>query len=258
MLLLDAMEDAPVLYAVLTAAEHLHHSDLRKHLTKLRRSLKRRWPDVRWAVIREYQRRGALHVNLMVKGVPKEDRDDFHAAWTSLWCSRVDAQEVAQYTGVIGDEIALTKYITLHFMKESQAPGIGWKGHRYSATLDYLVRPASVMREEARGSLRRKRLRFRLAAERTDELHRRLASAIDLEDHVTAGNVYRELIAGTDPSPDELATALAETEATTWELRHHEPDTWLPRNRRRGAQRELGGGGAGHPTNHPHDLPAAA
>ena len=42
-------------------------------------------------------------------------------------------------------------------MKPSQAPPIGWRGHRYSATRDYLVRPASVMREEARRSLRIKR-----------------------------------------------------------------------------------------------------
>jgi len=59
---------------------------------------------------------------------------------------------------VIADELGVVKYVTLHFMKASQAPAIGWKGHRYSAMRDYLVRPAAVMREEARASLREKRL----------------------------------------------------------------------------------------------------
>jgi hypothetical protein len=50
------------------------------------------------------------------------------------------------------------RYVSQHFMKASQAPPIGWRGHRYSATRDYLVRPAAVMRQEARASLRLKRL----------------------------------------------------------------------------------------------------
>jgi hypothetical protein len=50
------------------------------------------------------------------------------------------------------------KYLSLHFLKATQAPSIGWRGHRYSAMRDYLVRPAAVMREEAKRSLRIKRL----------------------------------------------------------------------------------------------------
>jgi hypothetical protein len=47
--------------------------------------------------------------------------------------------------------------VTLHFIKKAQAPGIGWRGQRFSCTRDYLIRPASVMRIEARESLRLKR-----------------------------------------------------------------------------------------------------
>jgi hypothetical protein len=54
-------------------------------------------------------------------------------------------------------------------MKQSQAPVIGWKGHRYSSTRDYLVRPASKMREEARRSLRTKRLLWK-AIGRAEEI----------------------------------------------------------------------------------------
>jgi hypothetical protein len=49
------------------------------------------------------------------------------------------------------------KYVTgtlAHGLKQEQAPPIGWKGHRTSQSRGYLVRPASVMRLEARESLR--------------------------------------------------------------------------------------------------------
>jgi hypothetical protein len=161
MLILDAMEDAPSLYIVLTARELLTRSQCRDHLRQLRKKLKKRWPRVRWAVLVEFQKRGALHLNLIVKGVPVHEVDDLHEQTMELWCSRVDAEPEAQYVGVIGDELGVVKYVTLHFMKQSQAPVIGWRGHRYSSTLDYLVRPASVMRQEARESLRSKRLLYR-------------------------------------------------------------------------------------------------
>src|SRR4051794_17036754 len=59
MLLLDAMEDAPCVYVVPTARELLNRSECRAHLRQLRRSLQKRWPHVRWAVLVEFQRRGA-------------------------------------------------------------------------------------------------------------------------------------------------------------------------------------------------------
>jgi hypothetical protein len=157
MLVLDAMEDAPTLYVVLTAREHLTRRDTYAHLKELRRRLRMRWSSARWAVLVEFQKRGALHLNLVVKGVPVDDVDELKAAVFGLWCTRVDAEPEAQYVGAIADELGVVKYVTLHFMKQAQAPVIGWRGHRYSATRDYLVRPASVMREEARASLRKKR-----------------------------------------------------------------------------------------------------
>jgi len=158
MLLLDALEYAPTLYVVLTAREHLTRADTYGHLRQLRRALRKVWPTVTWAVLVEFQKRGALHLNLMVKGVGVEDVEAFRACTVGVWCSRVDAEPQSQYVGVIADELGVVKYVTLHFMKASQAPAIGWKGHRYSAMRDYLVRPAAVMREEARASLREKRL----------------------------------------------------------------------------------------------------
>ncbi len=161
MLLLDALEDAPTLYVVLTARELLEKPACRAHLRQLRRALHERWPDVRWAVLAEFQKRGALHLNLLVKGVPADDLEAFHARIVELWCRRVDALPAGQWSDVMSDKVGVVQYVTLHFMKPAQAPPIGWRGHRYSSSRDYLVRPASVMREEARQSLRLKRLLHR-------------------------------------------------------------------------------------------------
>jgi hypothetical protein len=161
MLLLDAMEDAPSLYVVLTARELLDRGECRDHLRQLRKALRRRWPDIRWAVLVEFQRRGALHLNLLVKGVPVEDAETLREAVCGVWCSRVDAEPWAQFAGAVNDGAGLVRYIALHFLKPAQAPPKGWRGHRYSAMRDYLVRPAKVMREEARQSLKLKRLIWR-------------------------------------------------------------------------------------------------
>jgi hypothetical protein len=48
-----------------------------------------------------------------------------------------------------------------HGLKAEQAPPLGWRGHRTSQTRGYLVRPASVMRQEARRALKVKRLIYR-------------------------------------------------------------------------------------------------
>lgn len=158
MLLLDACEDAPALYVVLTARELLDRRDCHRHLQQLRAAARKRWPSIRWAVLVEFQRRGALHLNLLVKGVPVEDADALHALLSSRWCARVDAAPRAQFVGEVSDGAGLVRYIALHFLKPGQSPPLGWRGHRYSSSRDYLVRPAAVMREEARAALRLKRL----------------------------------------------------------------------------------------------------
>lgn len=157
-LLLDAVEDAPQLYAVLTAREHLTRDQTHGHLRQLRRTTRRVWPAIRWAVLVEFQRRGALHLNLLVKGVPAEDADELREHLAARWCARVDATINAQYVGPVTEGAGLVRYISLHFLKPEQAAPIGWRGHRVSYSRDYLVRPAAVMREEARRSLRLKRL----------------------------------------------------------------------------------------------------
>jgi len=160
MLWLDAVEYAPSLWVVLTAREHLTRADCHGHLRQLRKATRKRWPEIEWFVQVEFQRRGALHLNLLVKGVPVDDGDELLELLSERWCARVDAEPVGQCIRRIADAGGLARYLqkTLsHGLKREQAPPIGWRGHRTSQTRGYLVRPASVMREEARTSLRAKR-----------------------------------------------------------------------------------------------------
>ena len=164
MLTLDAMEYAPTIWVVLTAREHLTRKDTYGHLRNLRKAARKRWPSIEWFVEVEFQQRGALHLNLIVKGVPVADRVQLELVLSDLWCSRVDAEPVGQWSGVIEDGVGVVRYISkmlAHGLKAEQAPPIGWKGHRTSQTRGYLVRPASVMRQEARRAIRLKRLIYK-------------------------------------------------------------------------------------------------
>jgi hypothetical protein len=171
MLKLDATENAPTIWTVLTAREHLTRAELNEHLRIIRRRLKRSWPDHEWFVQVEFQKRGALHANLLVKGVPEDQSDLWHSDITALWCERVDAEPVGQWTQPVNDGLGALLYISkilAHGLKAEQAPPIGWKGHRTSQTRGYLVRPASVMRLEARASLRIRNTTRRVQADLPD------------------------------------------------------------------------------------------
>jgi len=162
MLRLDALEWAPTLWTVLTAREHLTRPETYRHLEHLRRALRRRFSDAQWSVQVEFQKRGALHLNLLHKGVG--DLEDVHELLSGVWCSRVDALPVGQATRELHDAAGVVGYLgkeLAHGLKREQAPPLGWKGHRTSHTRGYLVRPTPVMREEARASLRTKRALWR-------------------------------------------------------------------------------------------------
>lgn len=160
MLRLDAAEWAPTLWTILTAREHLTRPETYRHLEQLRRALRRELPAAEWMVQVEFQKRGALHLNLLHKGVETATLRDVHELLSRLWCLRVDAEPQGQATRELHDAEGCIGYLgkeLSHGLKREQAPPIGWRGHRTSQTRGYLVRPASVMREEARAALRRKR-----------------------------------------------------------------------------------------------------
>ncbi len=179
MLTLDAMEHAPTIWAVLTAREHLTRKDTYGHLRQLRRAARKRWPAIEWFVQVEFQRRGALHLNLLIKGVPATEVQELYGLVTDRWCARVDAiaapfermQDGGQWAGVMDDAGGVVRYLSKmlsHGLKAEQAPPLGWKGHRTSQTRGYLVRPASVMRLEARRALQEKRELWKLLQESPD------------------------------------------------------------------------------------------
>jgi hypothetical protein len=164
MLSLDALEHAPTIWCVLTAREHLTRADTYRHLEKLRKAARKRWPRIEWFVQVEFQRRGALHLNLLIKGVSVEHEDELRDVLVSRWCARVDAEPVGQWVEPVQDAGGVVRYLSkmlAHGLKAEQAPPIGWKGHRTSHTRGYLVRPTWKMRTEARASLAMKRAIWR-------------------------------------------------------------------------------------------------
>jgi hypothetical protein len=165
MLILDALEHTPTSWSVLTAREHLSRPQFNEHLRVIRRALRRSYPEWEYFVAVEFQHRGGptdgLHGNLIHKGVPPPRFAGFHAELVRRWCDRVDAEPVGQWGRPARDGVAVMKYVTktlAHGLKAEQAPPIGWKGHRTSQSRGYLVRPAALMRLEARESLQRRSL----------------------------------------------------------------------------------------------------
>lgn len=171
MLYLDALEHAPQLLLTLTAREHLVRADTYAALKEIRRRAKKRWPGVEWFVQVEFQKRGALHLHLLVKGVPTWDAWALKLLACEVWCDRFDALEQGQDCKPINAAQAVVRYLQkelAHGLKQEQAPPIGWRGHRTSQTRGYLVRPASVMRQEAKAALRRKRAMHRVLTDLPD------------------------------------------------------------------------------------------
>jgi hypothetical protein len=108
---------------------------------------------------------------LLIKGVPATDLEELSHLLTERWCARVDALARGQWFDLIEDAGGAVRYLSkmlAHGLKAEQAPPLGWKGHRTSQTLGYLVRPASVMRLEARRALQEKRELWKLLQECPD------------------------------------------------------------------------------------------
>jgi hypothetical protein len=116
-------------------------------------------------------------LNLLVKGVDVDELDELRDVLVARWCDRVDAAPSAQWVGAVNEGPGLVRYIALHFLKVDQSPPLGWRGHRTSYSRDYLVRPASIMREEAKSSLRLKRLLWRGVPAELAELELELRAA---------------------------------------------------------------------------------
>ncbi len=160
MLVLDAVEDAPSVWCVLTAREHLTRAQLSEHLRMVAQRLRREGWSMEWFVEVEFQKRGALHANLLVKGIAPGSERAWWARVVQLWCARVDAEPVGQWLGAVGAAEAVAKYLGKvlgHGLKSEQAPPIGWRGHRTSHTRGYFTAGTPAARARARQSLAYKR-----------------------------------------------------------------------------------------------------
>jgi len=153
MWMLSAVELPPTILMVLTSRAFMTRPETYRHVELVLRVCRKRWPGIEWGIEVEFQRRGALHLNFLVFGVPLDELSVLREVVVERWCSRVDARPAGQYVEAISSSSeSVIQYLAMHFLKPEQAPPIGWKGHRTSCTRGFLVRPASVMRKEAKRS----------------------------------------------------------------------------------------------------------
>jgi hypothetical protein len=241
MLALDAGEMPPTIFAVLTAREFLRKDDgMHDTFRQLLKALRRRWP-VEWFARWEEQARGALHVNLLVKGVPVDEWQEFAAVLIERWCARVDAEPVGQYVEPIECGEAVVGYVSKkvsHTGKRNQEPS-GWRNkHRTSQTRGYFVRPASVMRQEAKHSLRLDALvwRGRSVEVAEHELREREAENWRLVHRAPGSQAVRTAPAASDATDLRLPRAERRREAVDeLQLRRDGGDRGATQERERGS-----------------------
>jgi hypothetical protein len=208
MLALDALEGhAPSVWCVLTTATATTDTArFYRSREKVWKAVKRRWPEAEYVAVVEFTtgygpRSGGKrrpHWNLLIKGVPAEALEELDALIRRVWCSREHAEPNAQFVGPVSEGGGLMRYLALHFLKESQAPPIGWHGHRTTKSHGYFTRPVAEVRADARRALRLKR-----------ELWRALQ---DVAAAIPEGVIRADLV------EDVALGRLEAAEALTWRL----------------------------------------
>lgn len=197
MLALSAEDHPAHLYVVLTTSEFVTRAELRRDLCKIRRALRRRWPSFEYFCAVEWQKRGALHVNLLVRGVPGPAARQMMSLLFDVWSARHRAVRAAQHVQEVRSSRAAACYIHKlgeYLAKDDQAAPPGWRGHRTSQTRGYFVRPAAELRQEAIVSLRWKRVRARHLAIGRDGCTAGWAAWLELEPRL--GDVWGRYQAG--------------------------------------------------------------
>lgn len=175
LLWLDATQGvAPMVWCVLgTGTDSLSPAlfyAARKHLVK---AVRRQWPKrlIEWCALVEFTTgysvqsggRRYPHWNVLWKGLGPDDLPELQAIIDRVWCGRPEfkATRKAQHVGTIHEAGGLTKYLALHFQKESQSPPRGWRGHRFLKSRGYLWLPTPEARYAAQQSLKLKRFEKR-------------------------------------------------------------------------------------------------
>jgi hypothetical protein len=164
----------------------------------------RRWPEAEYAALVEFTTgygpraggRRRPHWNVFVRGVPVDQAAELQAVAARVWCSRIDALAEQQRVTLVAEDRGgmrgLTRYVSLHFLKESQAPPKGWRGQRFRASRGYFVRSRAELRSEAQRALRVKRLIRRGVPAELAELELAAAELVEWElRHVTPATAER-------------------------------------------------------------------
>jgi hypothetical protein len=155
-LALGAQQHPPTVYMVLTARAHLSRAEVKHPLEMIRRWALREWPNCQWFVTVEMQKRYALHLNLLIRGVPAADAAAFERLAAREWCKRVDALPVGQHAEAIWDADGVQRYVgkfSSYVVKGDQQPRVGWTGHRTSQTRGYFPEGMAAMRARVREQL---------------------------------------------------------------------------------------------------------
>lgn len=103
------------------------------------------------------------HWNMFVKGVEGHEVEAGEVAIRAWLASMPSSKRVGQHAGHVTEFGGLMRYVTLHFLKESQRPPDGWKGQRVMFSTGrngvggYFNVPVWKVREQAKRSLRMKR-----------------------------------------------------------------------------------------------------
>jgi hypothetical protein len=157
MLMADALDgDRPTLIMILgTRTATLNMREFEAGRQAVVQKLRRRWPAFEYAYQVEFTtgygpHSGGLrrpHWNWFCKGVPAGCEEEARGLAVPEWCRLVDAEPHAQYVDRIDNAVGLTKYVTQHFMKASQAPPAGFTGQRFNCSKGYF---GSITRATAR------------------------------------------------------------------------------------------------------------
>jgi hypothetical protein len=205
LLALDAEQGtAPSVWAVLgTRSTSGKQADFYRAREHVMRAVKRRWPDVeywcKFEMTTGYGRRSGgrrrPHWNLFLKNVPIEDVERVRDLIVPIWCARHKiplaegdkrAHALAEWQSVkaITNARGLSRYITVHFGKESQAPPKGWKGQRATHSRGYLWKATADARAEAKEAISRRRALWRAKQQGLEGHEAELAAAESLREQL--------------------------------------------------------------------------
>jgi hypothetical protein len=140
-------------------ARRAYSDDFNRSVEQVIKALRRRWPDVEYAVLIEFTTGEAptsghlrrIHAHGLLKGVPDDALDQAQELAREIWRARMGAHRVQlaplrSCGGIIG-------YLGgLHHTKAAQRPPAWWRGRTFRASRGYFNRPVAEVRAAAKSA----------------------------------------------------------------------------------------------------------